>query len=74
MIYLGAVCLLLIGLILFLLQKASAERADWVRERSELITRALHPEIVPRPQNASTQVHVIPEDEGELALVGQIIE
>lgn len=64
----------LVAITVVLILTVSAERARWAQERSELLTRISHPEIVPRPANAPTAVHVVPEDEGQLSLVGQILE
>lgn len=41
-------------------------------ERSELLTRIQHPEVIPIRPDYDVNA-VVPEDEGEMALVGQII-
>jgi hypothetical protein len=51
-----------------------AERQEWAEERSHLLNRLADPGRVIIPQEPREVVpHVVPEDEAELAMVGQIV-
>lgn len=55
-------------------RERAAERQEWAQERSYLLDRVQAPERVVIRQAAQEHVpHVVPEDEGELAKVGQIV-
>lgn len=50
------------------------ERQEWADERAFLLERAMHPDRAVIRQTAAQPVsHVVPEDEAELAKVGQIV-
>jgi hypothetical protein len=48
------------------------ERAEWAKERKELLDRIQHPEIKPVEPGEQMEYET-PKDEAELAQVGQIV-
>lgn len=62
---------LLVGLYLIQLYAHYQEREKWRQERSELLTRIQHPEIVIPTREPKDDPE--PQDQGELHLVGRIV-